>query len=98
MVGGALQALKIKDDTDFENFAARYFQNKNTVSYQIKPIKKPVLKVDKKLEKQAVEIFVHVSRWCGITAIVGKSSLTTLQTAAKIICPGIAEVQLRDET
>lgn len=93
-----MEELKVKDDTDFVNFGKRYFQNGNSVDYQIKPIKKPLLKVDKKLEKMAVEVFVHISRWCGITAIVGKSSLSTLQTAAKIITPGLREVQMRDET
>lgn len=90
--------LKLAGDTLFVKFGAKYFQHGNTVDYQIDPIKGTLLKVDDRLSKLACSVFVHICRWCGITARVGASNLTTMATAYRIIKPGINHPQLRDET
>ena len=66
-----LETVKVKDDTLFPNFSKKYFQNGNTGSYQLEPIKLPLLKIPQSMVKPAAEVFVHICRWCGITAKVG---------------------------
>ena len=90
---------KAKDDThSFVKFAAKHIKAPNTSNYQLEAITVPLLIKDKKHVDKALKIFVHVCRWLGITAKVGKATLNTIKTASAIISPGLKEVQLRDET
>jgi len=90
---------KPKDDThSFAKFAAKHIKGDNTGNYQLEAISAPLLKVDKKHADKAKQTFVHVCRWLGITAVVGKATLNTIKTAAAIVKPALKEVQLRDET
>lgn len=84
---------------DYVPFAKKYFCNDNTHGYQLEPITAPCLKIKGKNRiAAALNVFVHICKWMGITAVVGKSTIGTMKTAAKILFPGLMTESLRDET
>jgi len=90
---------KAKKGVDFTEFAPKHFKDGNTGQYQLEAIEAPLLNVKgKNRQAAACQIFVHICKWMGITAVVGKATISTLKTAAKIIFPGLMSEMLRDET
>ena len=67
------KAKKAKPGVDFTEFAPKHFKEGNTVGYQLEAITSPLLKVKgKNRQAAACGIFVHICKWMGITAKVGK--------------------------
>lgn len=79
----------------FEAFAKKYFKNGNDHKYSFEPIKGPLLAV--KAAGAAVTVYKLVCQFMGITAKVGKSSLSAMQAIRAIISPALKDEQLKDE-